>query len=417
MAQQSATKTNNSVMADLLAQSEKNFLPKVGELIEAKVIAAGRNEVLLDINGTITGIVRGKELEDESGEYSVLKVGDTVEATVLEVENERGLLELSFRYAGHQRAWDNLKQLKESEEVIACKVVDANKGGLMCRVGGVIGFLPVSQLTPEHYPRVEGGDKNKILEILKSYIGKDFEAKVIDADEQEEKLIVSEKAAWESKQKATLDKYDVGSVVKGTVTGVVDFGAFVGFDENMEGLVHISELAWQRIDDPRDVVRVGNKVEAKVIGIEGSKISLSIKALQDDPWHNVAKKYKVGDVIEGKVLKLNNFGAFVELDQNIHGLAHLSELGKHDVKDPGDILEVGETHKFKIVSLDPQEHRLGLSIKALHEKAKDKKADSKQQEEVVVDSKEEKATEDKQLQKEKTEEKSAEEASEQADTK
>ncbi len=361
-------------MADLLAQHEKNFLPKPGELIKAIVISAGRNEVLLDINGTITGIVRGKELEDESGQYSVLKLGDEVEATVLELENERGLLEMSFRFAGHQRAWENLNKLKESEEIVACKVVDANKGGLMCKVGGVVGFLPVSQLTPDHYPRVEGGDKNKILEILKSYIGKDFEAKVIDVDEREEKLIVSEKAAWESKQKATLDKYDVGSVVDGKVTGVVDFGAFVGFDANMEGLVHISELAWQRIDDPRDVVRVGDKVQAKVIGIEGSKISLSIKALQEDPWEGVAKKYKVGDVIEGKVLKLNNFGAFVELDQNIHGLAHLSELGKHDVKDAGDVLEVGEMHKFKIVSLDPKEHRLGLSIKALHEKKADKPA-------------------------------------------
>ena len=371
-------------MTDLLANVDKNFLPKVGELIKAVVISAGRNEVLLDINGIITGIVRGKELEDESGEYSSLKEGDEVEATVLESENERGLIELSFRYAGHQRAWEGLQELKNKAEIITCRVVDANKGGLMCRVGGVVGFLPVSQLTPEHYPRVEGGDKNKILEILKRYTNTDFEVKVIDVDEREEKLIVSEKAAWEEKQGSALKKYRVGANIQGKISGVVDFGAFVSFDDNMEGLVHISELAWQRIDNPRDVVRVGQEVEAKIIGVEGSKISLSLKALRDDPWSKVTKKFKVGDVVKGKVLKLNNFGAFVELDEKIHGLAHLSELATHEIKDPAEVLEIGQEYKFKIVSLDVNEHRLGLSIKALSKKEekKEEKKDEPKKEEV-----------------------------------
>ena len=181
---------------------------------------------------------------------------------------------MSFRHAGHKRAWDNLQKILEEKQVISSKIIDANKGGLMVKVGGVMGFLPVSQLTPEHYPRVEGGDKTKILDILKSFTGVEFDVKVIDVDEKEEKLIVSEKAAWEDKQQDLLAKYKVGTVVKGKVTGVVDFGAFVSFDDNMEGLVHISELAWQRIDDPRDVVRVGDETEAQIIGVEGSKLSL-----------------------------------------------------------------------------------------------------------------------------------------------
>lgn len=359
------SKPKKSAMAQALAQEGKQSFPKVGELVKAKVISVGKSEIFLDINGVITGTVRGKELEDESGEYSNLHLGDEVEATVLELENEQGLVELSFRYAGHQRAWDALQKMKIDGVVVPCKVIDANKGGMMCKVGGVIGFLPVSQLTPEHYPRVEGGDKNKILEILKGYIGRDFEVKIIDVDEREEKLILSEKSAWEERQRHVLEKYKVGDVVKGKVTGVVNFGVFVEFAENVEGLVHISELAWQRIDDPRDVVKVGDEVKVKIIAIEGSKISLSMKVLQEDPWKNVDKKYHVGDVIEGKVLKLNPFGAFVELDSSIHGLAHLSELSSHEIKDASEVLEVGKVYKFKVVSLEPKEHRLGLSIKAL----------------------------------------------------
>ena len=390
---QTKTSSKNSAMADLLAQSEKTFLPKVGELVKAVVINAGRNEVLLDLGGVITGIVRGSELEDESGEYSNLKVGDEVEATVMELENERGLLELSFRHAGHKRAWDNLQKILEEKQVISSKIIDANKGGLMVKVGGVMGFLPVSQLTPEHYPRVEGGDKTKILDILKSFTGVEFDVKVIDVDEKEEKLIVSEKAAWEDKQQDLLAKYKVGTVVKGKVTGVVDFGAFVSFDDNMEGLVHISELAWQRIDDPRDVVRVGDETEAQIIGVEGSKISLSIKALHKDPWAQVGEKYKIGDMVKGKVLKLNNFGAFVELDDNIHGLAHLSELSAHDLKDAADILEVGDVKEFKIVSLEPHKHRLGLSLKPSAKPKKEKKTDEEVTEK--ADDKDEKSKKEK----------------------
>ncbi len=360
--------TNNSKMAELMEEIKNQKFPKVGELIKGTVINVSKNEVLLDINGLTTGLVRGKELEDESGEHTELKVGDQAYATVLESENERGILELSFRQAGHQKAWENLEELKQKGNIIKTKIFDANKGGLMCKVGGVMGFMPVSQLTTEHYPRVEGGDKNKILEILKSYINQDFDAKIIDVDEKENKLIVSERAAWEEQQKETIGKYQIGQVVKGKITGVVDFGAFIEFDDNMEGLVHISEIAWQRIDNPRDYIKVGEEVQAKIIEIDGSKISLSIKSLHEDPWKEVVKKYTIGQTVSGKVLKTSDFGAFVELDKDIHGLAHISELADFPIKNAGEVLKIGETYEFKIVSIEPDEHRLGLSLKALKQK-------------------------------------------------
>jgi len=233
----------------------------------------------------------------------------------------------------------------------------------MVKLGNVIGFLPVSQLSIENYPRVEGGDKTKILSALRKFIGTPLKVKVIDINEQEEKLIVSEKAAWDEKQQKTLARYKIGDVVEGKITGVTNFGAFVEFGESedaLEGLIHISELAWQRIDDPKQIVKVGDKVKAAIIDVQEGRISLSMKKLTDDPWKNVTEKYKVSQKVQGKVLKLNPFGAFVELDKDIHGLIHISELSGKDHKVE---LKEGETNDFYIISLEPAEHRLGLSLK------------------------------------------------------
>jgi len=372
MAKKEEKKSNDkkagSEFAKLLEDSKYLKLPKVGDVIKCTVINASKAEVRLDLDGIKTGIVRGRELYNESEEYGNLKTGDKVEATVIELENENGEMELSFRYAGQQKAWQSLRDLMKSQEVIPVKITDANKGGLMVKIGHIIGFLPVSQLIPEHYPRVEGGDKAKILERLKSYINKSFKVKVIDADEKEEKLIVSEKAAWEESQEKAVAKYKVGDKIKGKITAVTDFGAFVEFGEKMEGLVHISELAWQRIDDPRDVVKVGEKVEAEIIQIDSTKIFLSIKKLQKDPWDKVAEKFKIGDVVKGKVIKANPFGLFVELDNDIHGLAHISELSNQPITNLDDIAKPGDIINFKIISIEPKNHRLGLSLKALKEK-------------------------------------------------
>lgn len=340
-------------------------LPEVGDLITGTVVSASKKEVLLDVNGITTGIVRGKELYNESAEFADLKPGDEVEATVMELENEQGMMELSFKYAGHQKAWADLEKYKQENTIIGVKILDANKGGLLISLNHINGFLPVSQLNPEHYPRVPGGDKTKILERLKSYVGEEFKVKIIDADEPQEKLIVSEKAAWEEDQSDILEKYNVGDKIEGEITAITDFGVFVKFGENLEGLAHISELAWQRIDDPNKLFKVGQKIKAEIIKIEGSKIFLSFKKLQKDPWENIEKKYKIGQQVKGKVLKVNPFGLFVELDKDIHGLAHISELTDKQVTNPSELERIakpGDELDFIIVSIEPDKHRLGLSL-------------------------------------------------------
>jgi small subunit ribosomal protein S1 len=254
----------------------------------------------------------------------------------------------------------------ESKEVVRTKILEANKGGLMVEINNVIGFLPVSQLSLEHYPRVEDGDKNKILSVLHSYVGQQFDVQIITADSAEEKLIVSEKAVFEKDVESRLGQLKIGQVVEGTITGVVDFGAFVKFGD-LEGLVHISELAWQRIENPKDIVKVGQRVTAKVISIDKGRVSLSIKQLQQDPWLEAVKKYQIGQKISGKIAKIMPFGVFVELDKDIQGLAHVMELSHEAIKSPEDVLKIGEEKEFKIISLEPGEHRLGLSLKALTE--------------------------------------------------
>jgi len=343
-------------------------VPKAGDLVTGTVVSANKKEVLLDVGGILSGVIRGKELFNESAEFAGLKPGAEVEATVLEVENERGMLELSFRFAGHQKTWAALADFKAKNSTASAHINDANKGGLLVTVNGVPGFLPVSQLSPEYYPRIQGGDKNKILERLKSYVGKNFGVKVIDIDEESERLIVSEKAAWEEAQKDVLGQFKVGDVVDGKITAVTDFGVFIEFGGKLEGLVHISELAWQRIEDPRSLFKVGDEMKAEIVKIDGSKIFLSSKKLSADPWANITDKYHKGDIVEGIVQKTSPYGLFVELDQDIHGLAHLSELSDKPVANVEEIAKVGDKLKFRIVSIEPAEHRLGLSIKALKEK-------------------------------------------------
>lgn len=355
-------------LEELLEDGNFFNVPKVGDTIKGKILSTKGREIRIDILGLTTGVVRGRELYAEADLYKNLKPGDEVEATVVDMENENGEVELSFRYAGQQRAWKDLSELSTSGEPIAVKVLDANKGGLIVRVNHVQGFLPVSQLAPEHYPRVAGGDKQKILEKLKGFVGESMRVKVLDVHEDDGKLIVSEKAVWEDEQKNVIAQCKVGDIIAGDVSAVADFGAFVKFyptgsSTPLEGLVHISEIAWQRIDHPRDILKVSDSVRAEIIGIEGSKIFLSMKKLTEDPWKNVDKRYKIGDWVEGKIIKVNPFGFFVELDPDIQGLAHVSELADKPIEDPSTIGKPGDLMRFRVVSVEPAEHRLGLSLK------------------------------------------------------
>lgn len=359
-------------------------VPQIGDLVKGTIISIDKGDVRIDINGMIVGVVRGFELFAESKEFSDVNVGDEVEATVIEEENENGEMELSFRVAGHKIVWNRMLDFVKSGDVLNGKIVNANKGGLMIRVDALVGFLPVSQLSPEHYPRVQGGDKNRILEHLKGYIGETFTIKVLDAIENDEKLIVSEKAVWEDAQKNILESYKIGDTVDGEVSALTPFGAFMKFGEGLEGLIHISEIVWQRIEHPKDILKVGEKVTAQIIDLNKSKIYLSLKRLIDDPWKLVKDKYKVGQVVDGEIHKVEPFGLMVRLDSEIHGLAHISDLTDKQLSDTKAFLadfSVGQNRKFEIVSMEPAEHRLGLRLDGVKGKSKSEpKAEKKEAE-------------------------------------
>lgn len=422
-------------MADLIAKADFK-IPHPGDNLEGKVLESSRNAVLLDLEPYGIGIVRGRELWEALDSYANLKVGDKVVATVVEQENEDGQIELSFKQASREQAWTDLKERLEKAEIFPVKIKEANRGGLLASINGIPAFLPVSQLASEHYPRVEGGSTDKILTKLQEFIGQEIKVKVITADPTEEKLIISEKEARFEKQRDKMASLKIGDVVEGVVSGVVDFGAFIKFalpsskETNLEGLVHISELAWQRIDDPSDIVKVGEKIKAEIIGIDGTKISLSIKKLQRDPWLDAVKNYKVGQIVKGKVSEVTSFGAFVQLGKDIHGLVHISEISAKKVSDPREFIKPGEEREFKILSIEPTEHRLGLSIRAVAEKGskakrasstkeKSPKEDSKKESEVSSKktSKEIVSTEKKSSKEEKKQEKAAEKSTEKTEEK
>lgn len=364
---QTSTEPVISVM-EALMNAHPFEIPKVGDVLNGTVIDVSSNSALLDLGPLGTGVVLGKEMKDGLGSNAKLKVGDVVTATLTDLENEDGYIELSIREASYEKSWDDIENKRDNKDIVTTKVLEANKGGLMIEINGIVGFLPVSQLSSEHYPRVEDGDKNKILELLRKLIGQELTVRILDADREAEKLIGSEKAAQSEKEREIISNLKIGDTIEGEVSGVVDFGAFVKFPspngkkgEKLEGLVHISELAWQLIDDPREIVKMGDVVQAQIIGIEDTRISLSMKTLKEDPWSRVKEKYNVGDIVDGKVDKINHFGSFVYLDKDIHGLAHVSEF--QDVytgKKMEDIFKTGEVYKWKILSIEPKTHRMGL---------------------------------------------------------
>jgi small subunit ribosomal protein S1 len=374
-----ATKVNTKDDSEFGKLLKDHFakVPSEGDIVKGIVISVENGSVRVDVGGITTGVVRGRELFAESDEFNKLNPGDETEATVIEQENENGEMELSFRSAGHQRVWDNMETCRDDNTTILAKVLDANKGGLMMQVNALVGFMPVSQLSPDNYPRVPGGDKQKILEKLRKMVGKEYQVKVLDANQKEDKLIVSEKAVWENDQKAVLDSYKIGNIIEGEVSALTSFGAFVKFGEGLEGLAHISEIVWQRIDHPRDILKVGDKVKAQIIDLNKSKIYLSMKRLVDDPWKIVKDKYNVGQVVEGTVHKIEPFGLMVKLDEDIHGLAHISELSNSQITDVEELHEqfkIGKDYKFEIVNIEPAEHRLGLKVEGV--KGKERSTES-----------------------------------------
>ena len=383
---------------DFLTQIPDFKLPSPGELVEGEVIAIYKNKILVDINGIAVGLISGREAKDSTDTVKSLKVGDMVSAYVIDGENEEGYIILSLRKASQEKTWKKFSDAYEKGLVIEVSASEANKGGLLLDIDGIKGFIPVSQLAPMHYPRVNGADSNQILQRLQELVGLRFRVKIINIDKENGKLILSEKAAMEEQRQMALEGLKVGDVVTGKVSGVVKFGIFVAFN-GLEGLVHISEIAWGHVKNPSDFGRLGEEVKIMVIGLEGDKISLSMKRLTEDPWLEAAKKYQIGTIIDGEINRVTPFGAFIKLSDDINGLIHVSEISHEEVSDPAQVLKVGDKVKAKVIAIEPDEHRVGLSMKALEESAEGK------EKKVTKKSKKDEESEDEREEKEPKEEK------------
>lgn len=354
----------NTMMSQLLKDSPPILRVKPGELVEGTVVFRGKNKLLLDIQGVATGIVSGRELRDSFNTFRDLKLGDVVASLVLEEEDDEGMVVLSLRMASQQKAWDKFHRLVESDATMKFTAQEANKGGLLSNIDGIRTFLPVSQLAPVHYPRVNNADPTEIISRLQRYVGHTFTVKIITMDEEAGKIVVSEREAMSEERAKALEGLKIGEVKDGAVSGLVKFGLFVAFD-GLEGLVHISEIAWGHVKNPSEYAQIGDKVRVKVIGIDGEKLSLSIKQLTKDPWEEIAERYPVGKKVQGTVVRFADYGAFIKLEKDINGLVHLSELAHHKVADPAEILTIGQKVEAQVINIDVDERRIGLSIKAL----------------------------------------------------
>lgn len=348
--------TKPVTMDDLLNEvNEKQFA--VGEVVEATIISVAKHEIWLDLGVNGVGMVPRREI----GYGQKLEVGEKVVASVVDPEIEDGQALLSLRKAAKDRGWDEVKELFEKGETLEITPYDANRGGLLVELEGVRGFLPVSQLSAEHYPRVGSSDKDEILQRLNSLTKQVLRVRILDADRKTNKLIFSEKEAIREDMQSRFEKLKVSDSVKGVVTGVVDFGAFVNV-EGIEGLIHISEISWERVENPSDYVKVGETIEAKIIAIDKDRLSLSIKQTQDDPWATEAESFKKGDVVEGTVTRITPFGAFIQLSPSVEALVHISELGEGQGADPEKLFKLNEKKSFKILDIDRDNRKISLSL-------------------------------------------------------
>ena len=348
-------------MEILLKQNGGGVFPKIGEIVEGVFLERQGNRIFIDLGPIGTGIIYGREYYAAQDIIKNLRAGDQVNSKVVETDNEEGYIELSLKDAGEEQRWVELKKLMQTGEILELPALEANRGGLIVELKNIKGFLPASQLSSKNYPRVDGGDKEKIFQELQKLIGQKLKMRVLDVDPRENKLIFTEKDSSQEAAREIFAKFKIGEEVEGEITSVVDFGAFMRPEgTNIDGLIHISEIDWTLIEDPREFLKPGDKVKAKIIDLVGDKMSLSLRALKENPWPNIAEKYKKGDLIKGKITKLNPFGAFVRLDQDFHGLLHISEFGNEaNMKQE---LEVGKEYDLKILMTDPKEHRIALGM-------------------------------------------------------
>lgn len=344
-------------MDDLLASAGDNIKQLItGEVVNGTVLSIKKHEVLIDLGPLGVGLVPRREV----GFSKNYKEGDEVVASVVDTELDNGYSLLSLRKAAKDRGWDEVVERMEAGEIITITPYDANRGGLLVEYEGVRGFLPVSQLSAEHYPRVGSSDKDEILQRLNALTNKELQVRILDADRKANKLIFSEKEAVKEGLAARFEKMAVGDTISGVVTGVVDFGVFVNVD-GIEGLIHISEISWERVNNPSDYVKVGQTIEAKIIAIDKERLSLSIKQLTKDPWLDEVEQFKAGDVVSGTVTRITPFGAFVQLSSSVEALVHVSELGG-DGTDPEKVFTLNERKDFTILEIDKDNRKISLSL-------------------------------------------------------
>jgi ribosomal protein S1 len=350
----------DSVMAKFLNDSPNP--PEVGDLVEGPVIGIDKSRVFIDMHPFGTGIIYGKEFLQASDILRKVNIGDNVAAKIVDrTTNKEGYIELSLKEARQALLWSEAEIAIANKSVIEVKVKEANKGGLILEWKSIQGFLPASQLKASHYPRVTDGDKDKILNELNKLVGTKLSVSIITADPKEGKLIFSEKDPEKKEKEKIVDKYAVGDEAEGEVTGIVDFGIFVKLEDGLEGLVHISEIEWGLVDDPKALFKVGDKTKVKVIEIKDGKISLSIKALKENPWKSATGKYKKDDEVTGVVIKYNKHGALASIEEGVAGLVHVSEFENEE--ELRKTLELGKTYDFKITVFEPKEQKMTLSYK------------------------------------------------------
>ena len=345
-------------MDDLLAQADASTKQLIaGDMVTGKVLSLRKHEVLIDLGAQGVGFVPRREV----GFSRALKEGDEVTASIVDTELDNGYSLLSLRKAAKDRGWEEVAAKQESGEIIDVTPYDANRGGMLVEYEGVRGFLPVSQLSAEHYPRVGSSDKDEILQRLNSLIGQSLKVRILDSDRKANKLIFSEKEAVKDGLAARFSSLKIGDAVKGVVTGVVDYGAFVNVD-GIEGLIHISEISWERVSNPSDYVKVGETVEAKIISIDKDRLSLSMKQLTQDPWLDEVAKFKAGDSVEGTVTRITPFGAFVQISPAVEALVHVSELGEGENADPEKVFTLNDRKTFTILDIDKDNRKISLSL-------------------------------------------------------
>lgn len=345
-------------MDELLAKNEDASKKVIaGDTIDGKVISIKKHEILIDLGSQGVGLVPRRE----ASYIKDLELGADVTASVIEAEMDDGYVLLSLKKAVKDKGWDEIQSKMDNAETVEITPYDANRGGLLVEYEGIRGFLPVSQLSAEHYPRVGSADKDEILQRLNSLVGKPIKVRILDAIKKENKLIFSEKEAVRDGLAERFSSLKVGDVVKGVVTGVVDFGVFVNVD-GIEGLVHISEISWERVNNPSDYVKIGDEIEAKIIAIDKERLSLSMKQLTEDPWLHEVEKLKKGSKVEGTVTRITPFGAFVQISPAVEALVHVSELGEGSDVDPEKVFTLNERKSFKVLDIDKEGRKISLSI-------------------------------------------------------